>query len=447
MANQQKPTKEHTSDDKAELYRKAFDIARNPTDFTETDITIFEDVKKSLRKEITKQIEDFDNYNKCILLIGSDYDLVSGVVSYIWDTHPFPSDNKGEIKWRPLKYKDYLGEGEDEQALIVNKQKGSVIGQLVLEPRAITESQGRMRDAGETPLSWLTGNYKDGGISFLRDINSEYVNKLKHIIRVVRNAKPYLRGGLTFTQVVPGLLIVSTDKKPDLSEDILRHFEIIRLSPAETEKGKGEGGKDVEHVTTPNNTFRLKGQKWEIAFNGKKPLYYDDYKGLHYIHHLIQHSPKEFGALALANLNKKGDRTKILNQCEAEELTDSSTFKEQEILDSKAKKEYKERLNEIDKELEEANKNNDIGQIEKLEEEKQAIVDELKNATAIKGKPRHFSDEPEKARKMITEAIKRSLEAIKEHDKDLYEYLDKHIKTGTTFFYNPEQSTDWVTSL
>lgn len=274
MSNQQKPTKEHIPDDKAELYRKAFDIARNQPYIKETDTAIFERVKESLGKDVTKQIEGFNTYNKCILLIGGDYDLVSGVVSYIWYTHPVSANvrkytipaldisvksggyvytGEVQIEWRALEYKDYIGQVEDDIK--------------VSSPQEVVK--GHVWRYEETDLHRLKSHYENGNISFLRDVNSEYVNMLKLIAGVVRNAKPYKENIGYFTkprgstsrieamqEVIPGVLIVSTDKIPDLSEDFLRHFEIIKM------------GGDITGILSFN---RLTG---EFSFNGKnsKPI-------------------------------------------------------------------------------------------------------------------------------------------------------------------------------
>ncbi len=210
---------------------------------------------------------------------------------------------------------------------------------------------------------------------------------------------------------------------------------------------------DIESIETiptqpegEANIFREVYGLWEIVFNGKESFLGIGYKGLYYIHYLIKISPDKIDALSLANFNEKSDKMKVLNQCEDGELTVLSAFREQEILDPDTKKEYKKRLEEIEEELEEANKNNDIGKDETLEEEKQKILDELKKATTIKGKHRPFSDDQEKARKMITEAIRRFLKVIEKRDKNLYNHFKESIKTGNMFCYIPAQPTNWILS-
>ena len=75
---------------KDEYYRDTFEIACNKMgNLNELDMDIFSNVMQLLGDDITDQIENFMACsNKGILLVGADYDLLSGAAGYIWYTHP-----------------------------------------------------------------------------------------------------------------------------------------------------------------------------------------------------------------------------------------------------------------------------------------------------------------------------------------------------------------------
>jgi hypothetical protein len=77
-----------------------------------------------------------------------------------------------------------------------------------------------------------------------------------------------------------------------------------------------------------------------------------------------------------------------------------------DVLDDQAREEYGRRYSELQEELCEARKNNDLGQIEKLEGEMEQLTSELASATGLGGRSRQKAD-IEKVRKSVREAINR----------------------------------------
>jgi len=103
-----------------------------------------------------------------------------------------------------------------------------------------------------------------------------------------------------------------------------------------------------------------------------------------------------------------------------------------------ARRSYRNRLESIESELRQAEKNNDAGQWEKLTAEKEEIFNELKAATGLGGRHREFASNEGKARKAVTAAIKRALKAIESHNPELAKHLYERIKSGGSCSYSSD---------
>lgn len=108
------------------------------------------------------------------------------------------------------------------------------------------------------------------------------------------------------------------------------------------------------------------------------------------------------------------------------------------MLDAKAKADYKRRLKELQEELEEARRCNDLGRIEKGLREIEFLTHELHKAVGIGGKDRKAASPDERARINVQRAIKAALERITEHHPVLGRYLASTINTGTYCSYAPD---------
>jgi hypothetical protein len=199
------------------------------------------------------------------------------------------------------------------------------------------------------------------------------------------------------------------------------------------------------------NIFRKSGDIWEVAFEGEETLFLKNTKGLQYIAHLLKHPGMEFHVLKLVRevegnvaINKTAYDRMSGEQLEGEGLNVSSDHGHAgEKLDPHAETDYKCRLKELDEDIEEAEGNNDTGKLDKLHEERESLKSELSSALGLRGSPRKFDNEPEKARKAVCNAIERSLEKIKESRKPLYKHLDKYLTRGSSLSYDPPESTTW----
>lgn len=105
------------------------------------------------------------------------------------------------------------------------------------------------------------------------------------------------------------------------------------------------------------------------------------------------------------------------------------------VLDEQAKKAYARRIGNLDEEIDEARASYDDDREVRLQEEKDAIINELRRAAGLGRRTRAFSDETEKARVSVTKAIRRAIRVIRPHHAELAAHLEEHVTTGTFCSY------------
>jgi len=114
-----------------------------------------------------------------------------------------------------------------------------------------------------------------------------------------------------------------------------------------------------------------------------------------------------------------------------------------EVLDERARSEYRARLHAIEEALEEAQSFNDLGRIQRLEQEHDAIFAELRAATGLGGRSRKLKDSGERARKAVTARIRGAIERIAEVHPAAGEHFANVVRTGSFCCYEPKTAVDW----
>ncbi len=196
---------------------------------------------------------------------------------------------------------------------------------------------------------------------------------------------------------------------------------LINKAPEET----GQKSKPAEEPSKEaKNVFKKDGDFWQVAYQSNDTTTIKDSKGMSYIARLLEKPNEPIAALSLAN--PKSD-TKLMIQGKAVEndTVSSDSGKPQEIIDEDTLQSCQKRIIDINNELADAEKNNDLAAQERLEAEKEQILSELNAVRNLKGESRSFTDNLVKARKAVTNAIKRALENIKTHSMPLYQHLPR----------------------
>jgi len=208
-----------------------------------------------------------------------------------------------------------------------------------------------------------------------------------------------------------------------------------------------------DDATQPQNVFRRDGDVWRIVYKGMEFPHVKDRKGMSFISHLLFHR----GAVFQTAIQLEGAidglqaGSSVLDHITGEQLEEegfsTQGLVDREGADNTALLSYKKRLDEINGELAEAEKNNDLSPIDRLKGEKEVLLKEIRNSTirAQKGPQEHSE---EKARKRVSSAILRALDSIEEHELDgfgLSSHLRKHLKpVSFPYSYSPDQPIDWI---
>jgi hypothetical protein len=107
------------------------------------------------------------------------------------------------------------------------------------------------------------------------------------------------------------------------------------------------------------------------------------------------------------------------------------------ILDPRAKAEYKRRIDDLGRDLEEAERFNDSDRAARSRNEMNVIAEQLAAAVGLGGRDRKSGSEAERARSAVTKRIKKSITKIAEVIPPLGRHLSARIKTGYFCSYNP----------
>ncbi len=168
------------------------------------------------------------------------------------------------------------------------------------------------------------------------------------------------------------------------------------------------------------------GNRGWVVGTGDPTVGLPDLKGLHYVRELLRNPGVERSALALSAAAPGHAGTVV---------ADSETG---EVIDRQALAAYRQRLREIDAELDTAGSWNDEAGLDRLRLEREALLAEVRAATGLGGRRRRFSSTEERARVAVRKAIAAALDRIQQHDAALARLLRDTVHTGASCHYDPD---------
>jgi hypothetical protein len=160
------------------------------------------------------------------------------------------------------------------------------------------------------------------------------------------------------------------------------------------------------------------GDVWVVTATTSPRFRLKHAKGMEYLDHLLRSPGREVYVLVLAGAG------------EGPENAGS-------ILDDRAKRVYKQRVEELEAQLAEAERLGDYVRTSRAREELEAIAEQLASAVGLGGRDRKAASNVERARINVQRRIKDTIRRIAEHDPALGRYLDATIRTGTYCIYRP----------
>jgi tetratricopeptide (TPR) repeat protein len=166
----------------------------------------------------------------------------------------------------------------------------------------------------------------------------------------------------------------------------------------------------------------LEGEVWMLTHAGQS-FHLKDSKGMGYLARLLEAPHSEVHVLEL----QAGGAVP--------EPDDGGSVGP--MLDAEAKRAYRERLVQLEEELEEAERFNDPTRAERAQLERELIAQELARAVGLGGRDRPSGSAAERARVNATRAIRGAIKRIEECDPALGRHLDRAVRTGSFCAYDP----------
>jgi hypothetical protein len=112
-------------------------------------------------------------------------------------------------------------------------------------------------------------------------------------------------------------------------------------------------------------------------------------------------------------------------------------------LDERARREYQDRIIELQRDIDEARDHHDHARAERAELELDALVAQLSEAFGLGGRARPTGSSAERARSAVTYRVRAAIKKVGEVHPELGRHLTNAVRTGTWCAYRPERDIDW----
>jgi len=191
--------------------------------------------------------------------------------------------------------------------------------------------------------------------------------------------------------------------------------------------------------------FRDEGEYWQILYEDRC-IRIRSLKGLFYLRHLLQHPGDKIHVSSLAALGDHYSRPGRSTADRGLDVPPDPPLLAHDlggVIDSRAAREYRTKLDELRSELEEASQWADLGRAASIQREIEFIEKELASAYGLNGQLRKLDDQIERMRKAVTNCIRDSIVRIAKQNPALGRHLSNAIRTGLLCRYSPENTVCW----
>lgn len=104
---------------------------------------------------------------------------------------------------------------------------------------------------------------------------------------------------------------------------------------------------------------------------------------------------------------------------------------------------YKQMVNELNEEIEEADADNNVELAAQYRAQKEEILGHVAKITGLGGRIRETGSPASKARETVAKAIASAIKRIAQDSKDLADHLRRSVDHATGFTYRPESPLPW----
>lgn len=202
--------------------------------------------------------------------------------------------------------------------------------------------------------------------------------------------------------------------------------EAVRLGVSLSDGRPPKAREFVVHRKPDDIVFIRRGHDWEIIL-GDRVARVRKSVGLSYLATLVANPGHDIPALQLAvgpGLTNSG-------------LVEGGALSNQPVLDDVARRKYRERLQELESEIEEFELLNDTGRAERARTEREWLLNELISTAGLGGTTRAFAGNSERARIAVGKAIRRALDRVSDADETIGRALASGVRTGMRCTYLP----------
>ena len=192
-------------------------------------------------------------------------------------------------------------------------------------------------------------------------------------------------------------------------------------------------------IIESDRAFQREGEYWTISFQSNT-FRLKDAKGLHYLAYLLAHPGQRIHVYDLieavegsaangkTTIHHESEDLQIVREIGGAGLT----------IDGRARAEYRARLRDLQADLDEAERINDLGRSERLRIEIEIVGRELTASSGLGGRARAASGSAERARGAVRKRIRSMVEKIRVANPTLGRHLATTISTGHFCAYQPE---------
>jgi hypothetical protein len=173
----------------------------------------------------------------------------------------------------------------------------------------------------------------------------------------------------------------------------------------------------------PPFTLLLEGEYWALGY-GAERFRLKDSLGLRYLARLIAEPGRPLHVLELSSPSTEHGAA-----------IDAGDFGE--LLDERARDEYRGRVQALRAELDEAEQHSDLARATRLREELDFLAAELARSVGLSGRTRRGGSATERARSAVQRRLRNAVERIEQQSPALGEYLQLTLKTGIHCVFMP----------
>ena len=184
-------------------------------------------------------------------------------------------------------------------------------------------------------------------------------------------------------------------------------------------------GSSVAPAASANAIVREAGV-WRVTFNGSSTTV-RDLKGIGDLAVLLSRPRAEVHCLELMGATDVGDTAGP-------------------VLDNRARSDYKQRILDLQADIDEAHANNDTGRAARAEHELDVLVKQLSEAFGLGGRDRNGGSSVQRARSAVTYRVRPAIKQLAAADPVLGRHLDNSVRTGVWCSYHPETELTWSTT-